>query len=47
MELPALLRYDWTVSALAREYGRSRDTVRRELAVLSTRRFAKPLLVLR
>ena len=31
MELKALHRHGWTVSALAREFGVCRDTVRREL----------------
>ena len=40
MELHALYRHGWTVSALAREYGLSRNTVRRELANPERRRYA-------
>ena len=40
MELHALHRHGWTVSALAREYGLSRNTVRRELASAEPRRYA-------
>jgi lambda repressor-like predicted transcriptional regulator len=32
VELKALRHHGWSLSALAREYGLSRDTVRRELA---------------
>jgi lambda repressor-like predicted transcriptional regulator len=32
VELKAVRHHGWTVSQLAREYGLSRDTVRRELA---------------
>ena len=40
MELHALHRHGWTVSALARQYGLSRNTVRRELANPQRRRYA-------
>ncbi len=40
MELHALHRHGWTVSALAREFGLSRNTVRRELASPEQRRYA-------
>lgn len=40
MELHALHRHGWTISALAREFGLSRVTVRRELASLEPRRYA-------
>ena len=40
MELHALHRHGWTVSALAREYGLSRNTVRRELTSPEPRRYA-------
>jgi len=39
MELKALRRHGWTVSALAREFGLSRATVRRELAAVGPRRY--------
>ena len=39
MELHALHRHGWTISALAREFGLSRITVRRELANLGPRRY--------
>lgn len=40
MELHALHRHGWTISALAREFGLSRITVRRELASTGPRRYA-------
>ena len=40
MELHALYRHGWTVSALARQYGLSRNTARRELANPQQRRYA-------
>ena len=45
MELKALRRHGWSVSALAREFGLSRATVRKELAAEAARRYpsrAKP-----
>jgi transposase len=45
MELKALRRHGWSVSALAREFGVSRATVRKELAAEAPRRYptrAKP-----
>jgi len=41
MGLHALHRHGWTVSALAREFGLSRNTVRRELAGTQPRHYAK------
>ena len=43
MELHALYQHGWNVSALAREYGISRTTVRRELANPQQRRYASAL----
>jgi len=43
VELKALRHHGWTVSQLAREYGLSRDTVRRELASEHPRQYSPRL----
>ena len=40
MEIKVLHEHGWSISALAREYGLSRTTVRRELASAEPRHYA-------